>query len=380
MNILMLGVKEYPYGISAEFEKFPGGGTARYIITLSEKLIKNGNTVKLIVRRMPGQKRFESFENLYIYRVRWINNKYLRLPSFSILSFIKALSIIKNIDIIHSHGSFDAITGVLLGKIFKKKVCGTPHGLTSHQAKNKYSKLSVWLTRLIEKWGFSRLDRIIYLNNYEKKQVENILNICPENFSIINMGIEPINVTRVKSRKFKVLFIGRLVPAKGLDKLILSFQFIPQQFHSGIEYTLVGDGFYRKKLENLVKKLGLESNIKFAGFTNNISQYLADASLFILPSEGGEGLPVSLLESMSAGVPCIVSNFKISDDNSSVIALRDNNPKILAETITDLYLDKNRLGQLSNAVKQDFNKFYAIDKVVLKYIDIYKKTINCQAN
>ncbi len=375
MRVLMLGIKEYPYGSSAKYEKFAGGGTARYVINLSEYLAKQGVIIDLITRKMPLQKSFEEINGINIYRVLWIKSKYLRLPSFSIFSFLKAFMVIRKVDLIHAHGSFDAITGLILSRIFRKKIIVTPHGLTSFQAGQKYIKVATYLTRCIEKLGFKHTDEIIYLSENEKTLVESQLKIRPESYKIINMGIEPLNIKKTKSDTFNVLFIGRLVPIKGLDKFILSYLFLPDDIKKQIRYYLIGDGFYKKQLQRLINQNNLSKSIIMPGFTKEINKYLSIASLFIIPSSGGEGLPVALLEAMSAGIPSLISNFTPPFKCRSVILMDDNSPQTIANNIINLYKDNLLLSNLSNQAIREFKKYYSVESSSIRYLSAYNEII-----
>ena len=61
---------------------------------------------------------------------------------------------------------------------------------------------------------------------------------------------------------------------------------------------------YAKEVRESIKKLGLEKQVFLKGTTNNIQEELLDSSIFLFPSES-EGLPLSLLEAMSCGLPSI---------------------------------------------------------------------------
>ncbi len=368
----MLGVKEYPYGISTKFEKYPGGGTAKYVLALSNELAKNGDKIHLVVRRMPGQKKIVTYKNLTVHRVFWINNKYLRLPSFSLLSFFKSLTFIKSIDVIHTHGSFDALYAFILAKLFNKKCISTPHGLTSLQAQKKYNKLTVFLTRTLEKWSFKKVDHTIFLSQAEKNTVLEELKLNLKSYQIINMGIIPQKMERFKTDRFNIIFIGRLVPVKGLDNLINSVCLLNKNILNNIRFIIVGDGFYRKELEMMVEKKQLKKNIKFAGFTNNINKYLSIASLFILPSNGGEGLPVAVLEAMSVGIPCMISNFESPFSKDSIITLDNNHPETIAEQISYYYQHPYLLNEISQKASQEFFNNYSIKKTAIKFKKAYE--------
>ena len=266
MKILMLGVKEFPYGISSNHEKYPGGGIAREIISLSNELAKLNNIVFLIVRRMPGQLKHEIINgNLKVFRVPWSNNRYLRLPSFNFFSFFKAISLVKEVDLIHTHGSFSAIYGYFLSILTKKKFIASSHGLSSYQAKNNYSMPAVKLTQLWEKFGYSRADKMIFVSESEKKLLEKELKLFPKNYSILNIGIEPLLYDRDNSKYFNIVFIGRIIPIKGLEKLVRSFLQLPENIKKNTRFYLVGDGYFLNRSKKYYNKFKIRQKYYFTG-------------------------------------------------------------------------------------------------------------------
>ena len=176
----------------------------------------------------------------------------------------------------------------------------------------------VFLTKTLEKFSFTRVNKLIFLSSSERDLVMSSLDINPNNFCVIYPAIKGGRLTsKFKNKEiFTVVFVGRLVPIKGLDKLISSFKLLPLDAQKHIRYLIVGDGFYKSTLKSLTNNLKLNKKIIFSGYTDNIYRYLNQSDIFILPSQGGEGLPVSLLEAMSVGLPCLVSNFN-EDINSS---------------------------------------------------------------
>lgn len=70
---------------------------------------------------------------------------------------------------------------------------------------------------------------------------------------------------------------------------------------------LVGDGDGRGKIEDLVKEKNLQEDIKFLGMRDDVYNILQAMDVFVFPSLY-EGLPVTLIEAQSAGLPCIISN------------------------------------------------------------------------
>jgi glycosyltransferase involved in cell wall biosynthesis len=104
-----------------------------------------------------------------------------------------------------------------------------------------------------------------------------------------------------------VLYIGNLVPVKGLDVLIDAFARLTAQ---GVDFTgrLIGQGPLRSRLEDQVARLGLLDRVKLLGPRphDRLPDWCRAADLFVLPSYS-EGLPVVLLEAVACGTPFVAS-------------------------------------------------------------------------
>ena len=104
---------------------------------------------------------------------------------------------------------------------------------------------------------------------------------------------------RFKGEKTKLIFVGRLVYQKGIDRILYLFKKI-----KNLELLLIGNGIEKKKLQRKVKELKIEKNVKFLGHKKNPFKYIAGADYFILPSRW-EGLPNCVIESLALGTPVI---------------------------------------------------------------------------
>lgn len=104
-----------------------------------------------------------------------------------------------------------------------------------------------------------------------------------------------------------VLFVGRLAAEKELPTLIRAFAELRRKTKATL--ILLGDGPLRSVLEDLAQSEGLGSNVRFTGAADSatVRSYLQASDVFALLSSL-EGLPVALLEAMSAGLPAVVSD------------------------------------------------------------------------
>ena len=106
-----------------------------------------------------------------------------------------------------------------------------------------------------------------------------------------------------------LLFVGRLVPLKGLRYLLKAVQSISER---GVDVRLriLGDGHHRPQLERLAARLGISQRVTFCGhvaFGPELFQYYRSSDIFVLSSLS-EGVPKTLTEAMASGVPVVATN------------------------------------------------------------------------
>ena len=113
----------------------------------------------------------------------------------------------------------------------------------------------------------------------------------------------------IKKDEKIALFIGLLVPRKGIDLIIKTAGKLRDE---KIKFILVGDGPNRKQYEQIAKKLKLD-NIVFTGFRKDVYNFYRQADVFFFPSRG-EGLAGVIMESMVYGLPIISSRIPCTED------------------------------------------------------------------
>ena len=166
-------------------------------------------------------------------------------------------------------------------------------------------------------------------------------------------------------RKKKIVSSGRLIPDKGFDVLIEAFAKAAADLP---DWTLhiYGDGPAEKSLQNLIRIFELEDRIFLEGQTEDMEAALMDSSFFVLSSKA-EGLPMSLIEAQSCGLPCISTDCApgireiVEEYENGLIAPVGDVP-LLARHIKKLARDRDLFSAYSENAYESSMKF---DKTVI---------------
>ncbi len=108
------------------------------------------------------------------------------------------------------------------------------------------------------------------------------------------------------AREYEVIFTGRLYPVKNLPTLLRAVALLKEHLPH-VRVAIGGDGPDRMALEAQARELGIGANLRFLGFLEDVQGALVRSRLFALTSRS-EGFPISVLEAMSCGLPCVASD------------------------------------------------------------------------
>ncbi len=178
------------------------------------------------------------------------------------------------------------------------------------------SKIRLLMRRYMTKLA----DGLITNNNAGKTYLTNILNVpknkifarpyeVPTSKAMSNYS-ENIESHSQQAKKFTFLFVGQLIPRKGLHLLLKACNILQQKGCREYKLMVIGQGSSQKELQTLSQEYKLEENIEWIGWVdyNRIGEYFQQADVFILPTlEDTWGMVV--LESMSFGKPVLCSKW-----------------------------------------------------------------------
>lgn len=180
--------------------------------------------------------------------------------------YLEVLNVIKNYDIVHTHGAKATQITYLLNKISPFIHIATKHNTRKGKIFNKIKNV-ISVSSEVSK-TITHPSKVLYFGIQKSE----------------NLGIK-------KNDIFTILAIGRLDPIKGFDNLIKQVSKLEFDFRLNI----IGEGSQKEKLEKLIIDNNLQNKVSLLGFKNNIPEYLASSHLQVISSLT-EGLPLTLIE------------------------------------------------------------------------------------
>lgn len=207
--------------------------------------------------------------------------------------------------------------------------------------------------------------------------------IHAERVVTIRNGVVPLpieNRSRLEVRKEAgmnvndpvLVSVGRLVYAKAHEILVASMPAVLKEFPNA-KVEIYGDGVLRADLQAQIEQLGLSNSAKLQGQSDHIASRLANADVFILSSRS-EGLPIALLEAMSAGLPCIATKVEGVDEvlveGEHGLVVPVENPEALAQAILQLLRDPAARSRMGAAARLHVSKFHTVDRMCEQYLEL----------
>ena len=164
----------------------------------------------------------------------------------------------------------------------------------------------------------------------------------------------------------RFLYVGRLVPQKRVLELLESFIIFKRKF-SNAELCFVGDGPLLNKMKHLAEKSELQGSISFPGHVSDVDNYYMASDILVLISKY-EGMPNVLLEAMSFGVCCIVSNevnesAKLIENQKNGLVIDASSIELVADVFYKLASDASLRNKISINSKESIHE-YSIENVL----------------
>lgn len=285
------------------------GGAQLHVLELCRDQVRRGNDVILIVgNKGPLLKRVKEIEQVKVIVLPTLVRQISPLNDFKTIFRLRKLVKKEHPDIMHLHSSKAGVLGRLacFGLHNQTKVVFTVHGWAFTDGVS--SRLKKSLYRIIEKSVRHFTDLFICVSYYDEKigKREKVLDSTSNVKVIHNGSVTPSeqSINYSVHTPLRLVMIARFSPQKDQETLINAVTNLPKDSY---KLTFVGDGETLQTNKELASKYGLNHNIKFVGFKDDISNELINNDVYIL-STHYEGLPISIIEAMSYGLPILATN------------------------------------------------------------------------
>ncbi|MEM2309706.1 MAG: glycosyltransferase family 4 protein [Candidatus Bathyarchaeia archaeon] len=386
MNICMI-TWEYPPRIV--------GGIARHCSGLAGALAKLGHSVHIVTLDFPGAPSYEEIEGVRIYRTPIE----LGHPNFIVWTLIFNHFIEKRVamlsrdvkfDILHAHDWLVAPASIASKHYLRLPLVSTIHSTEVGRSHGLHNPDS-YLIDGVEWWLTYESKRIIVTSNAMKREVEDHFHLPSEKIDIIPNAIDaskyniPVDRGNVKRRfgidpsERIVLFVGRLVPQKGVEYLIMAAPKIVER-HPDARIVIVGDGWSKDYLLSLAASTGCQHKITFLGFISDqdLIEIMLSSDVLVVPSIY-EPFGIVALEGMAAGIPIVASNTGglaeiIEHDRTGFLAYKEN-PDSIAWGVNRILSDPGYASWLVQNAKRKIREVYSWDAVARRTIETYERAL-----
>lgn len=311
-------------------------------------------------------------DDVHVIPVKTIDAKGLAALSSSFFATLKAIR--QRPDVIHYHAEGPCVP-LRLAHWAGIRTVATIHGLDWQRA--KWGRLASAYIRLGERTAARCADEIIVLS---KSAQDYFRQTYGRETVFVPNGVtpkDPLPAEEIANRwgltiGSYVLFLGRIVPEKGLHYLVEAFR----QLDTEKKLVIAGAASDTSDYAESVRKLaGDDDRVLLTGFVSGrpLEELYSNAYAYVLPSDV-EGMPLSLLEAMSYGCACVTSD--IPECADVLAGTGDTFPAGsvtgLAARLKELLADPYRANALGETARKRVIEQYNWDSVVRKTIDLYQ--------
>lgn len=370
--------------------------TARqFLKPLSKELQKQGYDVHLACAEGPYFKEMQS------EGFQMINNPISRNANIlnhikSFCSTVKLLKTLK-VDVLHVHTPIAALIGRLAARVAKVPVTVyTAHGFYFHENTPSFRKK---LLVLLEKIGAKCGDFIMCVSSEDAHSAVSEKITSPDRVAYIGNGVDTKHYDphrfdieiRIQLRKefgipedaavFGIM--GRLVREKGFFEFFEAAAIVKSQFPES-HFMVIGDLLpsdydgNKTAMKQRIEELKIGDSITFTGMVDDPAPALACCDVFSLPSYR-EGMPISLLEAMSMGIPCIATDIRgcreevVDGETGFLVPVK--NAKALADKMAWMLQNQNAAAKMGGRGRQRILHHFEISQVVSDQVRIYEKLL-----
>jgi glycosyltransferase involved in cell wall biosynthesis len=340
------------------------GGAESVVVNLARELPKYG--IRVTVFHFGNPWLTEQIESAGLDGVVLSDRYYksiVALPVF--LSQFRTILKVYDVELLHTH---------LLGAIFAGSVAARMAGIPSigtiHDVYSlKESGMNVRYLRWAQKAGC----QLVAVCDAMREEIENYCGL--RRMKRIYNGIDidlydARSESTTSSEVVRIIAVARAVPIKRLDVLLNAVASLDPG--SPFELVIVGDGPLLRDLRHEADKLGVASSVLFLGHRDDVSRLLSESDIYTQVSDS-EGLSISVLESMAAGLPAVVTdvggNKELVSDGTTGFIVPSGDVKAVSRQLSNLIEDSGKRRAFGRAARAKVKQTFAIGTMCQSYAE-----------
>lgn len=278
-------------------------------------------------------------------------------------------------NLIHAHTFKAGFVGRLVGASLGIPVVYTPHGWNFAPGA---PRLWQQVVPPIEKGLALLTNQVICVSQDEKNLALSRHVVTPEKIQVIHNGVADVSIRAQANNADNpviVVMIARFATPKTPEVLIQA----SAQLGKKVQVWLVGEGPSQESAKLLTRQLGLEDRIRFLGDQRDIPEILSQAHILALSSDW-EGLPLTVLEGMRAGLPVVASDVGGIGEavtqgiTGFLVPARDI--KALQEALQRLIVSPQLRQEIGQAARRHYEAAFSLDQQIEKTLVVYKSVLS----
>jgi glycosyltransferase involved in cell wall biosynthesis len=273
-------------------------------------------------------------------------------------------------DVVHCHNKTATIRAAVVARLTgARAIISTRHGLAPLPFRVR-KELKFWITAAL------LCDRVVAVCDTARHNLATGARPVAYKIVTIRNGASPQRVgdtEAIAKRGFTLVSVGRLVAAKNFATLIRAVA-VARTAIPDLSLWIVGGGDEAPALQRLSAELDVASVVRFCGERRDVGRWLGAADVFVLSSVT-EGLPISLLEAMAAGLPAIVTDVgglpelvALSGAGQTVPA---GNVQRLADAIVEYSRRRDELATFGQLAADCYRVHFTPDRMAGEYLALY---------
>lgn len=306
----------------------------------------------------------------------------LKLKNIKAYKNLKKLQKERNFDFVYCQQPVGALMGRLFAKKFKIPCMYTAHGFHFFKGCGLANK---YVYKPVEHWLAKYTDVLVTIN---EEDYQSALKMKAKKVYKIN-GIG-IDGNKMNVEEFDKLAFKKELGLNETDKVVLTISEVNQnknyikmlettkrlvEIDRNIKFISCGTGVWVDKIKNYAKELGIEENCVFLGYRKDIAKILHITDVFFHASHR-EGLTLSVMEAMSVGIPCVVSNVRgnrdLIVDGKGGFVVNPEDDETFANKIMEV-LNNPELSRNFGEFNKEESKKYTVEAVKKQLEEIYKE-------